>query len=135
MLAGALSAAGAAAAPLALRRTATAAVRPGVTITSALTADSRSFDPGFTQGVAGREATRLFFDPLVNVDESGRLAPGLAERWEQPDARTYVLHLRRGVAFHDGTAFDAAAVKAHFDHHLDPANNRSGAARSPRSTR
>jgi peptide/nickel transport system substrate-binding protein len=119
---------GAATAYVALRagttapRTAAAQTRPGLTITSALTADPRSFDPAFTQGVAGREATRLFYDALVNVDGSGRLVPGLAERWDQPDAKTYVLHLRQGVKFHDGTVFDAAAVKAHFDHHLDPAN-------------
>jgi ABC-type transport system substrate-binding protein len=33
---------------------------------------------------------------------------------------SWLFHLRRGVEFHDGTRFDATAVKFHFDRILDP---------------
>src|SRR5262249_56844483 len=36
-------------------------------------------------------------------------------------ATRIVMHLRDGVKFHDGTAFDAAAVKWNIDRRLDPA--------------
>jgi peptide/nickel transport system permease protein/peptide/nickel transport system substrate-binding protein len=53
----------------------------------------------------------------VDVEPSTLNAvPGLAESWSYPDSTTLVLNLRKGVAFHDGTSFDAAAVKANFDH-------------------
>ena len=41
--------------------------------------------------------------------------PWLAESWEQPDAKTYVFRLRRGVKWHDGVEFTAADVAATFD--------------------
>lgn len=43
------------------------------------------------------------------------LRPGLAERWEQPDPRTIVLNLRRGIKFHDGSDFNAEVVKWNLD--------------------
>jgi ABC-type transport system substrate-binding protein len=46
----------------------------------------------------------------VGFDDK-QFAPGLAESWETPDARTLVLRLRKNVKFHDGTPFDAEAVK------------------------
>ena len=57
------------------------------------------------------------FEPLVQwdltrSDRPATLKPGLAERWEQmaEDKRTWLFHLRDGVAFHDGTPFTADAV-------------------------
>lgn len=49
---------------------------------------------------------------LTTTDRVAPLRPGLAERWEQApeDPRIWRFHLRRGVTFHDGTAFDADAV-------------------------
>ncbi|WP_083269272.1 ABC transporter substrate-binding protein [Bosea vaviloviae] len=49
---------------------------------------------------------------LTTTDRLAPLRPGLAERWEQSpdDPKTWIFHLRRGVTFHDGTAFDADAV-------------------------
>lgn len=40
----------------------------------------------------------------------------LAEKWElAPDKSSYTFYLRKGVKFHDGTAFNAAAVKWNFE--------------------
>ena len=52
----------------------------------------------------------LIFDALVRKDEHFELRPWLAERWEQPDARTWVFHLREGVRFHDGRPLEAEDV-------------------------
>jgi len=49
---------------------------------------------------------------LTTTDRLAPLRPGLAESWEQApgDPLTWIFHLRHGVAFHDGTPFDADAV-------------------------
>ena len=49
---------------------------------------------------------------LTTTDRLAPLRPGLAERWEQSssDPKAWIFHLRRGVAFHDGTPFGADAV-------------------------
>lgn len=39
----------------------------------------------------------------------------LAESWEQPDAKTVVFHLKKGVTFHDGSDFDATVAAWNFD--------------------
>jgi peptide/nickel transport system substrate-binding protein len=81
-----------------------------------------SLDPAFITNRVCAHSQRPIYDPLVDLDENATLLPGLAESWELgPDAKSVTLHLRRGVKFHDGTAFDAEAVKVHFDRHLDPA--------------
>ena len=48
------------------------------------------------------------------------LVPGLAESWQALDDRTWEFKLRRGVAFHNGEAFDAEAVKFTIDRIIDP---------------
>ena len=62
-----------------------------------------------------------FLDPLVWQPEPGKFVPGLATSWQvTPDATRYTFTLREGVKFHDGTPFNAAAVKATFDRIVDP---------------
>ena len=57
-----------------------------------------------------------------------RFVPGLAESYTvSPDASVYTFKLRKDVTFHDGTKFDATAVKATYDHVVDPATkSKSG---------
>src|ERR1700761_5206484 len=50
------------------------------------------------------------FDALVKKNEHYELQPWLATSWEQPDALTWVFHLRDGVRFHDGRPLEAADV-------------------------
>jgi len=48
------------------------------------------------------------------------LEPALATDWEiSDDGLVYTFRLREGVTFHDGTPFDAQAVKFNFDRMLD----------------
>lgn len=61
--------------------------------------------------------THNWYDRLIEVDAvTGEIVGVLAESWElSDDGLTYVLHLREGVKFHDGTDFDAEAVKLNFE--------------------
>jgi len=63
-----------------------------------------------TDGQSERIAS-LIFDSLVRKDEHFNVQPWLAERWEIPDPKTYIFHLRRGVQFHDGRPLTAKDVK------------------------
>lgn len=51
------------------------------------------------------------FEGLTRIDSAGAVRPALAESWTvSDDGLTYSFRLRAGVAFHDGTAFDAEDV-------------------------
>ena len=52
----------------------------------------------------------LIFDALVKKDEHFNPQPWLATSWEQPDALTWIFHLRDGVRFQDGRPLEAADV-------------------------
>jgi peptide/nickel transport system substrate-binding protein len=66
---------------------------------------------------------RSVYDTLVYRDaETGEFVPGLASEWNvSEDGLTYTFTLRQDVTFHDGTRFDAEAVKANLERVLDPA--------------
>jgi ABC-type transport system substrate-binding protein len=82
-------------------------------------ANPSSLDPSTGRSGADHAFLWPIFDTLVDVEPTTlNPVPGLAESWNYPDPTTLVLNLRTGVAFHDGTPFDAAAVKANFDHML-----------------
>jgi peptide/nickel transport system substrate-binding protein len=51
-------------------------------------------------------------ETLLNLDNKENLLPGLAESWDiSQDGKIVTLHLRKNVKFHDGTDFNAEAVK------------------------
>jgi peptide/nickel transport system substrate-binding protein len=61
-------------------------------------------------------------ETLTQLGPDGKVHPWLAESWTlAPDGVTYTFKLRKGVLFHDGTPFDAKAVKFTFDRLKDPA--------------
>ncbi len=57
---------------------------------------------------------RLVYGTLIRQGPDGP-EPWLVESWETPEDNIIDLHIREGVTFHDGTAFDSAAVKAGLD--------------------
>lgn len=82
--------------------------------------DNKTLDPAYISDTPARRIGRAIYDTLIDVDSQGKIVPVLAESWDTPDSKTYILHLRQGIQYTDGTDFDAAAVKFNIDRHLDP---------------
>ncbi|MFV0309782.1 MAG: ABC transporter substrate-binding protein [Desertimonas sp.] len=75
-----------------------------------------TLDPA--SGNSGYDHIYLYpmFDTLIRfTPDTMEPAPGLASSWEFTDETTLVLTLQEGVTFHDGTPFDAEAVKYNFE--------------------
>ena len=96
-----------------------------------VTSGPNNLDPRIGTDDVSQKAGQLIFDNLVTLDEHLRVAPALAERIDNPDPRTYVATLRRGVRFHDGHELTSADVVYTFRSFLDPAfvSPRKGAYR------
>lgn len=59
-------------------------------------------------------------EPLVTKDLEGNIQPKLATDWEvSEDGRVWTFSLREDVTFHDGTPFNAEAVKKSFERLLN----------------
>ena len=73
-------------------------------------------DPGGGSLAESSQQIGSVYDPLTQYTLNGEVIPGLVESWEiSPDYKEYILHLRKGVKFHDGTPFNAQAVKFTLD--------------------
>ncbi|HUD18563.1 MAG TPA: ABC transporter substrate-binding protein, partial [Acidimicrobiales bacterium] len=71
---------------------------------------TNTFDPAKSSGNCDSIVTAPIYDTLIHLSAGGSLDPGLATSWSiQGDIIT--LHLRPGVKFSDGEAFNANAVK------------------------
>jgi peptide/nickel transport system substrate-binding protein len=74
------------------------------------------WDPVVSGAGAQFRILSLVYASLTNIDAKGNPTPGLAESWTYNATGTQVtFHLRTGLTFSDGTAVDAAAVKAEID--------------------
>src|SRR6266542_7161306 len=88
----------------------------GGVLTFAAGADPDSLDPQNTQSNPGEQTNRMIYDNLARFNAKMQIEPALAESWTQSaDGTTWTFKLRKGVRFHDGTPFDAKAVKYLFD--------------------
>ncbi len=86
-------------------------------VTLALVLEPPGLDP--TAGAASSIAEVTLYniyETLTKINPDGSVSPLLAESWEvSPDLKTYTFRLRKGVQFHNGEPFNAAAVKFSFD--------------------
>jgi len=68
------------------------------------------------------------YDSLLNMDTQFKIYPWLATSWKlSDDQKSYIFTLRKDVTFHDGTPFNAAAVKFTFDRIPKPETKSSSA--------
>ncbi len=93
------------------------------TLTLALESDPTNIDPRFGTDVNSARVYQLTSNGLIRKDPKLNLIPDLAERWENPDDKTYIFYLKQGITFHDGTEFTAEDVKYTFESILDPEMN------------
>ncbi|WP_131792645.1 ABC transporter substrate-binding protein, partial [Candidatus Protofrankia datiscae] len=96
--------------------------KSGGSITFATTAEPDSWDLHVSVSTLSSLILRDVYDSLVHQKTDGTFEPWLAKSWEiSDDGLKYTFQLRDDVTFHDGTPFNAEAVKANFDHIVDPA--------------
>lgn len=91
----------------------------GGTLKVALEDEFRTLDPHRSTALIERQVFYNMFDSLVTIDKSLKIVPALAESWEiSADSKSYVFRLRKNVKFHDGTPFDAEAVRFNIMDHI-----------------
>lgn len=69
--------------------------------------------PVEVEGDMKAEILLPIWDPLVSYDANATPLPNLASVDISPDGKTMTFSLKKGVKFHDGTEFQAEAVKYH----------------------
>jgi peptide/nickel transport system substrate-binding protein len=102
---------------------------PGGEIVVGLNLEPDNLDPAVTPFAVSHWVMMNIYDTLVWRAQDGTFKPGLADKWDvSQDGTTYTFTLHPGVKFHDGTPFNADAVKFAFDHIVDPATKSGFAA-------
>lgn len=102
--------------------TPTAGPVSGGTFVVALPGDITRTDPALIDDSNSSYVMNQVMEGLVSLKpgSTSELVPALAETWElTADGLTYTFHLREGVKFHDGTDFNADAVKFNYDRWKD----------------
>ena len=86
------------------------------------TAEPKSLDPHVATALNDFRIAANLYDGLVRFRPGTlEIEPALAESWTiSDDGRRYTFHLREGVTFHDGTPFNAEAVRWNFERLLNP---------------
>jgi peptide/nickel transport system substrate-binding protein len=89
---------------------------PEAKITLAIAAPNTGLDPAQSKQLGDIPYLSMVYDSLTVLDANGTVKPALATEWKTADdGNSMTLKLRTGVTFHDGTPFNAAAVKANLD--------------------
>jgi peptide/nickel transport system substrate-binding protein len=83
-------------------------------------ANPLTLDPNRTFNGNSFSVTNQVYETLVTFNQDGELVGRLATSWEFVEPTMLELTRREGVTFHDGTPLTAEAVKASFEHFLDP---------------
>ncbi len=92
-----------------------------VTLSFGISRGVDTLDPTATTFSSVEVIVGHVFDTLVKQQPLGVFHPALATSWTvNEDATEYIFELRDDVSFHDGTAFNAEAVKYTFDRIVDP---------------
>ncbi|MFJ7935274.1 ABC transporter substrate-binding protein [Sporosarcina sp. NPDC096371] len=91
-------------------------------ITYAATSDVVGLSPILMNDSVSANATEHLYEQLFKLNgDTMEVEPVLAESYENPDDLTWTIKLKKDITFHDGTPFNAEAVKYTFEKLRDPA--------------
>jgi peptide/nickel transport system substrate-binding protein len=93
----------------------------GGMITLALRSEPKTLNPALAADASSQGIIYCMSADLIHINrETQRTEPALAKSWNvSRDGRTYTLHLRHGLRFSDGQAFNADDVVFSFQVYLD----------------
>ncbi len=101
---------------------------PGGMLVVGLDQEPPTLDPHASPSAVTYQIIASVTENLLYRGPDGKLVPWLAESWSvSKDGRSVTFKLRRDVKFHDGTPFNADAVKFNFDRIVDPKFKAGGA--------
>jgi peptide/nickel transport system substrate-binding protein len=101
----------------------------GGELSYALATSPDTLDPHRSGLAVAVRAIRTIHDNLVAQLPDGTIQPWLATEWEiSEDGKSYTFKLRQDVKFHDGTPFNAEAVKYNYDRILNPETKAANSA-------
>ena len=96
----------------------------GKEVVMAVASTFTTMDPYDANDTLSLSVHKAFYEGLYGFDRAMKVVPVLAESHNvSPDGLVYTFTLRKGVKFHDGTDFDAAAVKVNLDRATNPDNH------------
>lgn len=93
---------------------------PGGKLVIGRPSDALSLDPHRATTAPEVWVYNNIYETLVALDENMEVVPVLAESWERIDDTRMRFYLKEGVLFHDGTPFNAEAVKFTIERAIDP---------------
>jgi glutathione transport system substrate-binding protein len=80
-------------------------------------------DPYDANDTLSQAVAKSFYQGLYGFDRNLKMVPVLADSYAaSKDGLVYTFKLKSGIKFHDGTAFNAEAVKVNFDRVTNPEN-------------
>ncbi len=79
--------------------------------------DFKSLDSRYLPGSSSARGEQHLYNPLVEVGPKGvhQVIPALATDWKRTDDLTWIVHLRKGVKFHNGKEITSEDVAKNFD--------------------
>ncbi len=100
---------------------------PKTSLVFGLPSEPTTLMTGMASEKMGAALVTNLYDLLINVDDSGKFVPMLAERWEiSEDGLDYTLYLRKDVKFHNGYDFTADdVVFSIWDYHMNKPVSKS----------
>jgi peptide/nickel transport system substrate-binding protein len=107
--------------------------KDGGTLTVALAEEPDDLDPTTAATFVGRIVFANMCEKLYDVNSSLTVIPELATALPKisADGKTYTIHLRSGVKFNDGTAFNAQAVKTTLERDIHDAQSARASELDP----
>jgi oligopeptide transport system substrate-binding protein len=79
-----------------------------------------TLDPALVESVVAANVARDLFESLTMTNADGSVVPGVAQKWEQKDATTWIFHLRKDARWSNGQNVTANDFVYGFQRFIDP---------------